>query len=357
MATIVIADSTNHYDGTYLETRPVGGTESSVIRLARELSRRGHDMTVFSNCDGPIDNEGVKWRPLSSTPPDDCDLYVAVQHPTLLPFVRNPRRRAIWVMWKVNNLKHHKHIWRMWWYRPVPVLISLHQVRTYSPFLPRRDPHIVIPLGLPGDIRGLPPLPSPPPPRAIFASRPQYDLKKVVDIWATRILPRVPAAVLDVYGVHAMKPGQNAWDVWKGSFLPEGQPPEVQQSVRIHSSLSRDELNREIRASRVVLHPGHHFEAFCLAVGEAQALGVPAVVGPIAAVPERVIDGVTGFHRAAPDQFAEAVVSLLTDDALWRRQHEAALKYQQGITWAEVAGRFEAALLGDQIPIYRSVIN
>jgi hypothetical protein len=40
---------------------------------------------------------------------------------------------------------------------------------------------------------------------------------------------------------------------------------------------------------------------------------------------------------------------------LWRKQHEAALKYQQGITWAEVAGRFEAALLGDLFPLYRSI--
>src|SRR6266567_8670435 len=72
MATIVIADTTNHYDGTYLETRPLGGTESSVIRLARELARRGHDVTVYTNCDGPIEHEGVCWRSLSETPAVTC---------------------------------------------------------------------------------------------------------------------------------------------------------------------------------------------------------------------------------------------------------------------------------------------
>ena len=39
-ADIIIADTTLHYDGSDLETRPLGGTESSVIRLARELVRR-----------------------------------------------------------------------------------------------------------------------------------------------------------------------------------------------------------------------------------------------------------------------------------------------------------------------------
>lgn len=94
-----------------------------------------------------------------------------------------------------------------------------------------------------------------------------------------------------------------------------------------------------------------------MALAEAQALGTPAVIAPVAALPERVIDGVTGFHCADPDQFAEAAVALLMDEALWRRQHEAALRLQQGITWTEQGGRFEAALLGGTLPIHRSVVK
>jgi len=39
------------------------------------------------------------------------------------------------------------------------------------------------------------------------------------------------------------------------------------------------------------------------------------------------------------------------DDSLWRRQHEAALRHQQGITWSEYAARFEHALLGDEMQL------
>jgi hypothetical protein len=71
--------------------------------------------------------------------------------------------------------------------------------------------------------------------------------------------------------------------------------------------------------------------------------------------PRRVeVDGVTGFHPAGPRQFAEAAVSLLTDDTLWRRQHEACLRHRQGIDWAEAAARFEAALLSEAFPTYPS---
>jgi glycosyltransferase involved in cell wall biosynthesis len=92
---------------------------------------------------------------------------------------------------------------------------------------------------------------------------------------------------------------------------------------------------------------GHVCEAFCLSLAEAQALGLPAVVARIGALPERVIDGVTGFHLQRDDEagFAEATIALLTDDALWRRQHEKALALQQGWSWRDYAAAFEAKLL------------
>jgi glycosyltransferase involved in cell wall biosynthesis len=219
--------------------------------------------------------------------------------------------------------------------------------------LPRNDRQIVIPLGLPEDIRGRRPLAIAPPRRAIFASNPVRNLRKLVELWAASILPRVPDAVLDVYGVHDLG-NRDAWQAWAGSLLPSNMPAAVKASVRVHPTATRAALMDAMRSSRVMLYLGHECEAFCVALAEAQALGVPAVIAPVAALPERVIDGVTGFHRADPGEFAEAAVSLLIDDALWQRQHEACLNRRQGIGWPEVAARFEAALLGESFPAYPS---
>ena len=148
-------------------------------------------------------------------------------------------------------------------------------------------------------MRGRTPRHAAPPPRAIFAFNPQRNLRRLVEIWAEHILPRVPSAVLDVYGVHDIGPGIDAWDVWSGTLLPAKMPPEVKQSVRVHPTATRGALIEAMRASRVMLYLGHKVEElFYLALAEAQALGLPAVVAPVAAVPERVIDGVTGFHLA-----------------------------------------------------------
>jgi hypothetical protein len=345
MASVVIADDTKFYDGTYLETQPVGGTESAVINFARAMARRGHAVTAYTNCAAPIEHMGVRWIPLSHPAPETCDLYIACQHPRLFGFVPKPKRRVVWVLWQPNEFKHYKRLPAVWWYRPTPVFTSQHQVNIYSPVLPRLHDPIVLHSGLPDDIRGLPPLPAPPPAEAIFASNPQRHLKELVQIWVDRILPRLPHAVLNVYGVHDIKPGEDPWQKWAGSVLPASVPMAARASIRIHPTASRDELMAAVRRSRTMLYLGHKVEAFCFALAEAQAMGVPCVVGTIACVPERVVDGVTGFIHADPQKFADAAVSILSDDALWRRQHEAALKLQQGLSWDDHAARFEAAIL------------
>jgi len=119
------------------------------------------------------------------------------------------------------------------------------------------------------------------------------------------------------------------------------------RSLRPHAPARREALWEAMRASRVMLYGGHRAEAFCLSVAEAQALGVPAVVRPIAVLPERVRDGVTGYVAQGDTDFAQRAVALLTDDALWRSQHDAALALQQGLGWDEVAREFYEGALGE----------
>ena len=198
------------------------------------------------------------------------------------------------------------------------------------------------------DVRGLPPLVAPPTRRAIFASNPSRNLRGLVEIWVERILPRAPGAVLDVYGVHNLRRDEDPWRAWEGTWLPAGMPSAVKASVKVWPTQPRAKLLAAMRRTRGMLYLGHKCEAFCLSLAEAQALGTPAVVAPVAALPERVVDGVTGYCHADPAAFAESAVALLTDDGLWRRQHEASLRLQQGMSVAEYGRRFEQALFGAQ---------
>jgi glycosyltransferase involved in cell wall biosynthesis len=349
MARIVIADRTNHYDGRDAASRPLGGTETSVIYLAEALSRRGHAVTCLTHCDESVVHRGVTWSPLEAEDPGPCDLFLAVQHPDLLRLARRPRRRALWLVWPPHNLRRRPPFIRMWFYRPLPVFVSPFQVGVYGRFLPSPRPLLVIPFGLPDAVRGRPPLAAPPGPRAVFASNPMRDLRWLLGIWEQRVLPHVPGAELHIYGIRDYE--HRYADRWEetqqrlGQFIPKGYSPDALSSLVPHPPAQREELWDAVYSSRVMLYGGHRAEAFCLAVAEAQAMGVPAVVRPIAVMPERVRDGLTGFVAPDNESFARRAVDLLTDDALWRRQHTAALSLQQGWSWDEMAAAFEAGVV------------
>jgi glycosyltransferase involved in cell wall biosynthesis len=114
--------------------------------------------------------------------------------------------------------------------------------------------------------------------------------------------------------------------------------------VRRFPPVGRQALASALSSARVMLYRGDPGETFCLALAEAQAMGVPAVTKPLGSTAERIIDGVTGRVAKDDDAFVAAAVALLREDELWRRRHLASLDRQRGLNWDEVAARFEALI-------------
>jgi glycosyltransferase involved in cell wall biosynthesis len=99
-----------------------------------------------------------------------------------------------------------------------------------------------------------------------------------------------------------------------------------------------------LSGARAMLYRGDVGETFCLALAEAQAMGVPAVVTPLGAVGERIADGKSGRVATSDDDFVAAAIAVLRDDALWRQWHLGALATQRGLGWDDVAARYEALI-------------
>ena len=118
----------------------------------------------------------------------------------------------------------------------------------------------------------------------------------------------------------------------------------AEYGVRRHEPVGREALAAALAGARVMLYRGDPGETFCLALAEAQAMGVPAIVTPLGAVGERVADGVSGRVAADDDEFAASAISVLRDDALWERWHRGALEHRRGASWDMVASRFEALI-------------
>jgi glycosyltransferase involved in cell wall biosynthesis len=342
MAVVVMTDDGIEFDGLTPQRAPLGGAEAAFLSLAEALAARGHRVMVRNRCAAALTHEGVDWAPLADGLPAECDLYIANRGHRLIALMPGARRRVFWIHNPGAYLKKPRYIWPLWRHRPIIVTSGRYHASTVPRWL-KAGGSVIIPYGIADAFRHATPR-AVPPPRAIFTSNPLRGLDWLLDLWQRHIQPALPQAELllycgpTVYGsVGDAKAGQMAGVLARAESL-------AGKGVRRFSPLPRRDLIAALEAARVMLYRGDVNETFCLAVAEAQALGVPAVVQSLGAMPERVVDGVTGAVVGDGDGFVRAALDLLGDDALWRSRHEAALQLQRGLSWDEVAQRFEVLL-------------
>ena len=340
MARIVLADDGIRFDGVSAETGPLGGVESSVAALVRELARRGHEVMVRNRCAAPARHHGVDWAPIGDGMPDGADLYIANRGDRLLPLMPGARRTVFWIHNRARYLLKWRYLSKLWRLRPAIVFLGAHHAATYPRWAPGGE-RVVIPYGI-EDVFLAEASPRPlPGRRAVFASNPLRSLDWLLAVWRERIRPRLADAELHLfagpatYGAVGAAKAEAMQAVLAEARRLEG------DGVVVPGPVPKARLAQELRAARVMLYRGDADETFCLALGEAQAMGVPAVVQDLGCVRERIVDGETGCVAADEAAFAEAAVRLLTDDALWSRQHAAALARQRAWGWPQAAGAFE----------------
>jgi glycosyltransferase involved in cell wall biosynthesis len=342
MAKIVMAEDGMAFDGAMAEEGPLGGAETAFVALAEALARRGHEVAVRNRCRSPLRHRGVHWAPLSSGIPAVCDLYIGSRGHRVIGLVRDAGRRLFWLHNPAGYLKKPRNLWRLCRHRPTLVASGAYHATTIPRWLPIGG-HEIIPYGILDRFRAVSPR-EPPPPRAIFTSNPLRGLGWLLDLWVARIAPLMPEAELHIYAgaaVYGMGDTPRARQIEK---ILSRADTLAAFGVRRFAPVGRQALATTLSGARVMLYRGDPGETFCLALAEAQATGVPAVVKPLGSAGERVIDGVTGRIAADDDSFVAGALAALRSDALWRRWHLAALARQRGLSWDTVAARFEALM-------------
>jgi glycosyltransferase involved in cell wall biosynthesis len=345
MARIVLADDGIEFDGQTPDERPLGGVESSVVALMQELASRGHEVYVMNNCKASLDFQGVSWRSIKNDSwPAAVDLYIANRGDKLLGLMPEARRTVFWIHNPASYLLKWRYLSKLWFMKPAIIFIGDYHATTYPSWAPAGE-RVVIPYGLSNIFCESEELYHPPNPRAAFTSNPLRSLDWLLDIWVSGIRPRVPKAELHVFaGAATYGHVGEAKSAEMAVVLNRAKSME-NIGVRLRGPVPKKELVQELYASRVMLYRGDPNETFCLAVGEAQAMGVPAVVGNLGSVKERVLDNRTGFIVESKDSFIDSSVKLLTDDKLWRAQHLASLQTQRSWRWSHAASAFEALLV------------
>ena len=311
----MLANEGPRIEAAAVGTRPLGGVETAVALLAEAFARRGHEFQLH------FEGEGASL-------PSRAELVIAARVPRL--FAELPRgRRVLWLHNPAGYLRKPRHLWPLLRARPALVTLGPHHAATLPPWLPGR--RVAIPLALAPPFDGPVAERPPPPPIAAFTSSPLRGLAELSALWL-----RIGVGTLRAYSGAAT---YGSLPLRADAILAEaaGVP-----GVEVHAPLPRPALREALLEARIMLYPGDAGETFCLALAEAQALGLPCVVMDRGAVAERIEDGVTGIVARDAEHFAAAARRLLTDDVAWRAMHRAALARGPGLDWDAVAARFEA---------------
>ena len=343
MAKIILADDGINFDGKTRLISPMGGAEKALVSLAESLADLGHEVSVFNNCLKNIVYKGVNWIPISENLPDSADLYIANRGDKLINLVSKARRRVFWIHNPASYLMKWRYLYKLWKWRPCIVFSSNYHATTYPNWAPAGE-RLIIPYGIDGIFRGRKMVPDFPGPKAVFTSNPLRSLDWLLDLWSKFIFSRIPNAELHVfsgsatYGAYGKAKENMMKPVLKKANALVG------RGIILRDPVPAQDLVSELSVSRIIVYRGDPNETFCSSLGEAQAFGVPAIVQDLGCVAERVIDNKTGYILNTDKKFADAIVSLLENNALWKEMHLNCLKYQRNWGWRDAAKKFESII-------------
>ena len=341
MAKILIADDGIEFDGKTLLSSPLGGVETSIIHLTEELAKLGHWVQVRNNCKIPMDHLGVEWRNFGANDwPKNIDLYIANRGDKLINLYPTASRRVFWTHNPANYLIKWRYLSKLWRYQPTIIFIGTYHATTYPKCAPGGE-RLIIPYGISEIFCQSKERSRAPRPKVIFTSNPLRSLDWLIDLWITRIEPRIPGAELHIFSGALTYGSVGEKKISQMNRVFSLAREHEKQGVKIRGPVTKSQLVREFREARCILYRGDLNETFCLAIGEAQASGVPAVVRDFGSVVERVKNNETGFIAEDDNTFVSKAIKLMTDDGLWLLYHKRAIELQRNWRWSDVAKAFE----------------
>jgi glycosyltransferase involved in cell wall biosynthesis len=273
--------------------RGLGGTESTLVLLAKALAKLGHNVEVYNCCfkDGVYD--GVSWKSLWTL--DQNKKFDAVISLRLLETFKeykfNSTIKGVWIhdeaLQGASQLDKDGGV-NMW------ISVSNTQkefiekkevIKPENWFVTRNafDEEIYT-----DSLRKTKKVKN----QAIYCSAPDRGLDYLLDIWP-EINERVPDAKLVVTGSFAL------WGVSDEEnsriFKEIYNKVSKLKDVTIFQRLSKHELAKLQAESEVMLYPTDFNEMFCISALECFAVGTPIISSKKAAMIERVKDGENGF--------------------------------------------------------------
>lgn len=336
------------HDGT-IEDRPLGGTETGVVRLARALRHLGHEVVVFTTENNPPLSDPLYVPTTALSDLGRVDLFVAVRDWNHLFQPIDARLRFLWTgdsplqpyTRGLGDKRVSDHIDAL-------LAVSEWHADTLcqASGFPRSKAWVLGNGIEPSYFEGEETRSRK---RLIYSSVPYRGLQLMPEILAKLVAlhPDVEFYSFSGFKVYL----DNVAEGDKIDFDRVVAQLSTFPQFHNHGNVPQRELAREMMRSAILCYPNTFEETSCITALEAQAAGCAIVTSACGALPETV--GKAGIlvpgEPGSPEyisQFVSALDRLLTDDKLLETYSEAGRKQVEDSYWSSIAGRFAEYLEG-----------
>ncbi|MCX5748940.1 MAG: glycosyltransferase family 4 protein [Candidatus Saganbacteria bacterium] len=373
MKILILARMTTSFSGNTVFERPVGGSESALFYLTRELARLGHEIIIFNNCGKEAGiYEGVDYRQFNSlseivkiSRQKDFDIFISFRDLPAFIFPVKAKKRIWW---------GHDDFSNVWNYKGFKKYLGAGFLKLAGALVNRYCDCLFVVSGWLGKICGeklgirkekifvtkngayLPYFDGNDtrknPYRLVYTSVPARGLDVLLDIFPL-IRREVPQAALHIYcgfdlGVLKEKDRIVAETIYEKT---------KQDRVYLEGTRKHSDLAGELQKSGLFLYPSHavphaafYAETSCIAALEAQAAGCPVITSNRGAMPESIRNGETGilidgdpFSKEYKERFAADTIALLKDPGRYNKMSCAAVRFiRENYSWSLIAKEWTA---------------
>jgi len=342
------------FNGNSVIEKGLGGSESALLYIARELAQLGHKLTVFCNCDQPGVYNGVDYKkhkeflPFCEQHIQDICIFSRFYEP--LPHA-NVAVKILWLH-DIAGIKYYGNA--------LPVIddyISRYfligewqkagftnhfDISEHKLFLTRNGVDLKL-------FQNPPPRD---PNKLIYINTPFRGLDVLCKLFP-QIRERIPDAELHVYagmslyGDQFQDTEEELHDLYNAARSQTG--------IHLHEPVPKAELATQLMTSCLSVYPSHFEECCSIASLEAQAAGTPMITSNLAGLKDTIVDQETGvlipiddsvkLSRSATYQqrFIDSVARLLEDNTERERLSLNAKRHiHDNYTWPRIAREWEA---------------
>jgi len=332
MSKIIFWSNNTYFDGDYLERKGLGGSESALINLTRNIKELypNTEIIVYNGWRRQTEYYGIIYKSAIDFYSDckyfDADVFISLRevHPFTLPYI-DAKLKILWSQ-DDENQKELQELRRMPYIKEnIDSFLAISEYAKGS--IQRMFPDKTVYLQRNGYNQDLTKdLLFPRNPIGIYTSTPYRGLDVLAGIWPKiydKCISRGVTPELWVFGDMTLY----GWDNkdFEGLFSYLRTLP----NVKVYGSVCQKDLYEYLKQSKVMLYPNHFLETGAMSVLEAIACGNWIVTTDLGALNEQVKDNINGYTIRGDSrsidyqkQFIEKSVELLLEKNLPRNNVE-----------------------------------